>query len=82
MSCGVGCRPGSDLVLPWLWWRLAAAALIHPLTWELPYAVGVALKTNKQTKKLNVTEYILEDCTHEGKLGSYYNTFSEERFCP
>ena len=32
--------------------RPAAAALIRPLAWELPYAVGVALKrqTNKQTK--------------------------------
>ena len=34
--------------------RLAAAALIGPLAWELPYAMGVAIKsqkTNKQTKK-------------------------------
>ena len=28
MSCGVGCRGGSDLMLPWLWWWLGAAALI------------------------------------------------------
>ena len=27
-SCGVGCRHSSDLVLLWLWWRLAVAALI------------------------------------------------------
>ena len=27
-----------------LWRRLAATALIWPLTWELPYALGVALK--------------------------------------
>ena len=26
----------SDLVLLWLWCRLAAAALIRPLSWELP----------------------------------------------
>ena len=31
-------------VLLWLWCRLAAAALIQPLAWELPYAAGVALK--------------------------------------
>ena len=38
----------SDLVLLWLW--LAAAALIQPLAWELPYAMSAALKrkTNKQ----------------------------------
>ena len=44
VSCGVGGRHGSDLLLLWLWCRLAAAALIRPLAWELPYAVGVALK--------------------------------------
>ena len=35
VSCGVGCRRGSDLVLLWLWRRLAAVAPIGPLTWEL-----------------------------------------------
>ena len=44
MSCGVGHRHGLDLVLLWLWQRLAAVALIQPLAWELPYAAGVALK--------------------------------------
>ena len=43
MSCGVGHRCGLDQVLPWLWCRLAAAALILPLAWEPPY-LGVALK--------------------------------------
>ena len=38
---------GSDLVLLWLWYRPAAAALIPPLAWELPYAVGVALEKKK-----------------------------------
>ena len=27
-----------------LWCRLAVAALIQPLAWELPYATGAALK--------------------------------------
>ena len=31
-------------MLLWLWHRLAAAAPIPPLAWELPYAAGVALK--------------------------------------
>ena len=44
VSCGVGCRHGSDPVLLWLWCRLAAAALIRPLAWEFPYAAGAALK--------------------------------------
>jgi len=42
--CGVGCRRGSDLALLWLWHRLAAVALIRPLAWESPYAMGMALK--------------------------------------
>ena len=32
-----------DLALLWLWCRLAAAALIQPLAWARPSAVGVAL---------------------------------------
>ena len=47
MSCGVGCRRGSDLALLWL----AAIAPIRPLVWELPYATGVALKSQKKKKK-------------------------------
>ena len=31
----------------WLWCRPAAVALIQPLAWELPYAMGVALKSKK-----------------------------------
>ena len=51
MSCGVGWRSGLDLVLLWLRQRPAAAALIQPLAWKLPYAAGAALnKTNKITK--------------------------------
>ena len=48
MSWGVGHRQGSDLELPWLWWRPATVALIRPLAWELPYAEGAALKTLKK----------------------------------
>ena len=45
MSCGVDRRHGgSDLALLCLWCRLAATALIRPLAWEPPYAMGEALK--------------------------------------
>ena len=47
----VGYRCSSDLVLLWLWCRLAAAAPIRPLAWELPYAVGAALKKKKEKQK-------------------------------
>ena len=36
-----------DPALLWLWCRLAAAAPIGPLAWELPYAMSVALKRKK-----------------------------------
>ena len=52
----VGSIPGiaqwvKDLVLLWLWCRPAAVAPIQPLAWELPYAVGAALKSQKKKKK-------------------------------
>ena len=42
MSCGVGCRRGSDPALLWLWCRPVATAPIGPLAWEPPYAAGAA----------------------------------------
>ena len=47
MSHSVDHRCGSDPTLLWLWCRLAATALILPLTWEPLYAVGVAIKKKK-----------------------------------
>ena len=47
----VGHRLGLDLGLLWLWRRLAATALIGPLAWKRPYAVGAALKGQKTKKK-------------------------------
>ena len=51
MSCRVGHRCGSEPTLLWLWCRLAAAAPIWPLAWELPYAGDMALKKKKKRKK-------------------------------
>ena len=36
---GIGRRHGSDPMLLWLWWRLAATALIRPLAWEFPHGL-------------------------------------------
>ena len=47
MSCGIGCRLGSDPKLLWLWRRPAATAPIQTLAWERPYAMGAALKKTK-----------------------------------
>jgi len=51
VSCGVGCRCGSDLALQWLWCRPAAVALIRLLAWEVAYAMGVALKKTQKSNK-------------------------------
>ena len=51
MSCGIGCRHGLDPTLLWLWCRLGASAPIQPLSWEIPYATGEALKGQKEKKK-------------------------------
>ena len=35
----------------WLWRRPVATALIRPLAWEPPYAVGAAQRNSKKDKK-------------------------------
>ena len=51
VSCGVGCRHGTDPVLLWLGHRLAATAPIRPLAFEPPYAIGAAQEMAKRQKK-------------------------------
>ena len=50
MSCGVGHRGGSDPKFLWPWRWLAAVTPMHPLAWELPYAMGAALKRKKKKR--------------------------------
>ena len=61
LSCGVGCRHGLDPTLLWIWCGPAAVAPIRPLSWELSYALGAALKKTKaKTKtKQNKKEYFV-----------------------
>ena len=51
MSCGVGCRRGSDPALLWLWRRSVATDPIRPLAWEPPHASGAAQETAKKKKE-------------------------------
>ena len=51
MSCGVGLRRGSDLVVLWLWYRTASTALmqpLQPLTWGSAYTMGRPYKDKKK----------------------------------
>ena len=66
MSCGVGHRCGLDPPLLWLWCRLAGTALIRPLSWEPPYAVGAALKSKNKIKFYNVHPNRCEVVSHCG----------------
>ena len=56
VKCSVGQRRSSDLAWLCLWCRLAAAALIRPLAWELPYASDSA-------RKSKIYVYILDQIT-------------------
>ena len=51
MSCGVGHRHGSDLILLCLCGRPVATTPIRPPAWEVPYAVGAALKRQKKERR-------------------------------
>ena len=64
MSYGVGRRHSSDPALLWLWCRPAATALIRPLAWEPPYAVGAAQEIAKKKKERK-----------EEKIVFYHGTF-------
>ena len=61
MSCGEGCRCGSDpSLLRRLWRRPGATVLIRPLAWEPPNAMGVAPeKAKRQKKKKRQKEFAL-----------------------
>ena len=72
MSCGIGCRQGSDPALLWLWCRLAVVALIRPLAWEPPYAMGAALK---RKKKVFLEKWIDFEITNQSKLSQLGNRF-------
>ena len=68
VSCGVGHRYDSDPELLWLWCRLAAAAPIHTLAWDLPYAPGTALKRKKKIpyRKVDHISVYIQDFSPTG----------------
>ena len=57
--------------MPWLWCRPAATAPIRSLAWEPPYATGVAIKKDKNTKKRKIKKtgyYIYVSPQHDMNL--------------
>ena len=59
LGYGVGCRCSLDLAFLWLWRKPAATAPIQLLAWELPFAVGAALKRKKKQK----TKRLMDSCS-------------------
>ena len=59
----IACILYLDPTFLWLLCRSAAAALILPLAWELPYAMGVALKrgNNNDNKTKNTKQHKLNE---------------------
>ena len=51
MSCGVGFRCSSVLVLLWLWHRPAAVDPIKPLAWRSSTCCGCGPKKKKRKKR-------------------------------
>ena len=49
-----------DPELLWLWCRPAAVAPIQLLVWELPYAVGVAIKKQRKPQKTKHIQLTLD----------------------
>ena len=74
MSCGVGCRQDSDPALLWLWRRPAVTALIQPLAWEPPYAMGLALEKAKRQTKQNKTKQKNKTKTKQNNKGGKIQT--------
>ena len=64
MSCGVGRTLGSDLTLLWLWCRPAAAALIRPLAWKLPYAAHDVVAKERERAEA--------ECFRKFQLGTWH----------
>ena len=67
VSCGVGCRSGSDPALLWLRYRPAAVAPIQPLAWKTPYATGAPPPPPKKTKNKELPNRSLEAINTEQK---------------
>ena len=77
MSCGIGCRNGSDPMLLCLWCRLAAGAPIQSLAWEPPYASGAALKSKRGKKKKKKEK---KKQVRKGRVGGYCSMSTELLF--
>ena len=72
MSCGVAQRRDSDPTLLWLWRKPVATALIRPLAWEPPYAMGAAQEKAKRQQQQKKAEEETE------QIKSYQNVRQAE----
>ena len=70
---GIAVSYGSDLPLLWLWHRLAAVTPIRLLAWELPCALGAALKRQKKKKpKKHLVNFFSKAAIHQQTSSAFY----------
>ena len=67
VSCGVDCRWAQIPYCCGYGGRPVAAAPIWPLAWELPYAMGVALKSKKPTNQPKKQKKRKKEIENKGK---------------
>ena len=72
VSSGIGHRCGSDLMLLWLWHRLAPVFLTGSLAWEPPYATGADIKKKKSCKAVSAPQFYLQSEYVSQNLSRYF----------
>ena len=84
MSCGVGCRSGSDPALLWLWCGLVPTTPIQFLAWGPPGATSVAQKRKKKKekgmkdKKVSIPEIICNSAGKDKLMGMKWHQSATE----
>ena len=76
--CRMWCRSQMQLgsVLLWLWHRLTATAPIGPLSQELPYAPGTAIKRKKkENKKLKMRDLLSHSFPHSSIQQLFFEVY-------
>ena len=68
-------------MLLWLWCRLAAAALIWPLAWELPYGAGAAYGSSQARGQIRATAAGLHHSHNNAGLSHIYNLHHSSQQC-
>ena len=70
------------MLLLWLWWRPAAAALLQPLAWELPCTAGAAVKRKTKQNWWSVNKVSSLEVLCQCQFSSYFKVLSLCKMLP